>query len=368
MRILQVAPFVAPLDEGKELLGGAQVVVLDVARGLARTGHEVSLAAAEGSRITGVRVLSLGVHAGDLRAADLGVREGPRADDAAQHEAFLRVRTWLDAHADEIDVVHAHAYDAPAFDALRGAPRPVVHTLHLPPHDATVVRAAREATDARLATVSQANARAWRAQGVRVSDVIYNGVDVAAIPLGTQRGAHLVYAGRLSPEKGVEVALDVGERLGRGVLLVGGIYDNDYLARVVAPRVRIVRDLPIHEPIDGALYVGPRPRAEVIRLMGRAAVTMMPVRWDEPFGLVAVESLAAGTPVVAFRRGGVSEIIDERSGALVEPDDVDAFSRAVEGAIGRDPTACRARAELFALPRMIERYVALYASLPRRAN
>jgi glycosyltransferase involved in cell wall biosynthesis len=95
--------------------------------------------------------------------------------------------------------------------------------------------------------------------------------------------------------------------------------------------------------------------------LGEAAVTLMPVRWDEPFGLVAVESLATGTPVVAFRRGGLTEILDER--ALVAPDDVDAFASAAEEAVGRDPLACRMRAERFALPAMIDRYQALYASL-----
>jgi glycosyltransferase involved in cell wall biosynthesis len=361
MRILQVAPFVAPLIEGEQQLGGAQVIVLDLARGLARAGHDVTLAAADGSRISGVRALTLGVHAGELRPADLAVRTGPRGDDAAQRDAFRRLREWLDLHADEIDVVNAHAYDAPAFDAFQGAPRPVVHTLHLPPHDAVVVRAARDATDARLVTVSEANASAWRTAGVPVRDVIHNGVDVAAIPLSTHRGAHLIYAGRLSAEKGVEVALDVAERLGRGLLLVGSIYDPAYHARAIAPRVRSVPDVPDGGPITGAVYIGPRTRDQVIRLLGDAAVTLMPVRWEEPFGLVAVESLAAGTPVVAFRRGGLAEILDEH--ALVTPDDVAAFASAAEEAVGSDPLACRARAERFALPAMIDRYHALYASL-----
>lgn len=363
MRILQVAPFVAPLDEHRAPLGGAQVLVADLAMGLSALGHEVTLAAAMGSRLAGVRVAELGVHAGRMRAADLGPRDAARADDDAQRDAFARVRAWLDRHRDQIDVVHAHAYDAPAFDALRGSPRPVVHTLHLPPHDATVVRAARETSDARLVAVSQAGARSWRAAGVAVTDVIHNGIDIARIRLSSHRGSHLLCAGRLSPEKGVETAIEVARRLERGLVIVGGIYDQGYFDRAIAPHVRAVAALDPDAPVREPLYLGPRPRVEVHLLMGGAAATLMPIHWDEPFGLVAVESLAAGTPVVAYRRGALPEIIQGPTGALAPPEDVAAFARAVTAAIGSDPGACRAQAERFGLPPMVARYLEVYAAL-----
>ncbi|HKW78248.1 MAG TPA: glycosyltransferase, partial [Candidatus Limnocylindria bacterium] len=154
---------------------------------------------------------------------------------------------------------------------------------------------------------------------------------------------------------------DVAERLGRALLLVGGVYDAAYHARAVAPRVREAEAIGPGEPIRGAVHIGPRKREDIYALLGSAAATLMPVHWDEPFGLVAVESLAAGTPVVAFRRGGLAEIVDERSGALVDPDDVDAFAQAVTAVIGRDPAVCRARAMEFDLARMVARYEELYA-------
>lgn len=356
-----MAPFVAPIDDRREQIGGAQVVLLELTRALAARGHAVTLAAADGSHVDRVRVAALGIDAGALQPADL-LASGARRDEAAQRDAFARVRAWLDAHASEIDVVHAHAYDAPAFDALRGATRPVVHTLHLPPNDESVVAAARAARDATLVTVSEANARAWRDRGVKVDGVMHNGVDLARIPLSRDRGDHLLYAGRLSPEKGVEVALDTAERLGRGLVLVGGVYDEAYHPRAVAPRVRAVTALPQGQ-VRGALWLGRRPPVDVYALMGSAAATLMPVRWDEPFGLVGVESLAAGTPVVAYARGGLTEIIDDTVGALVPPDDLAAFAAATERVIGIDPLRCRARAERFDLPAMVERYEALYARL-----
>jgi glycosyltransferase involved in cell wall biosynthesis len=359
MRILEVAPFASPIDEQGAQLGGAQVVVADLARGLAARGHAVTLAAADGSSVRGVALAQLGIDSAELRRADLAPSDAPRADEAQQRAAFARVASWIGAHAAEIDVMHAHAYDAPAFEQLADAARPVVHTLHLPPLDTTVVRAARAATRSTLATVSQANARAWTEAGVPVSHVIPNGVDVGSIPFGSGGADYLLYAGRISPEKGVDAAIYAAEAVGRGLVLVGAAYDESYFARAIAPRVRAVDRLDPGDVLRGAVYLGPRPRTVVHRLMRDAAATLMPVRWDEPFGLVALESLATGTPVVAYRRGGLPEIIDTSCGELVTSDDADAFARAIGPAMAKDRQACRRRAEHFGLEAMLAAYEAL---------
>jgi UDP-glucose:tetrahydrobiopterin glucosyltransferase len=363
MRVLEVAPFAAPIDESRTELGGAQIIIQDVARGLAALGHTVMLAAAAGSHVDGVEMIDLGIDSSQMRRADLGRTEGARADDAEQRAAFARVRAWVDANAAEIDVIHAHAYDAPAFVSLTGAPRPVVHTLHLPPLDAEVVSAARAATDATCVTVSSANAEAWRRAGVPVRAVVPNGVDVSQIPFSRDRGDHLLYVGRISPEKGVATAIEIAERTRRGILLVGTVYDEAYFAKRVAPRVRAVPDTAPPRRVLGAIYIGPRTREEVYVLMGHAAATVLPVEWDEPFGLVAVESLATGTPVVAYRRGGLADVVDYTSGELVPPGDIDGFVGAVGRAVGKDPLECRRRAERFRLEAMVTGYEAVLAAL-----
>jgi glycosyltransferase involved in cell wall biosynthesis len=359
MRILEVAPFASPIDERRAQLGGAQVLIADLARSLAARGHEVTLAAAEGSYVSGVALAPLGVDSERLRRADLAPSDVPRSDEPLQRAAFARVGSWIGANAAGIDVAHAHAYDAPAFEELADAARPVVHTLHLPPLDATVVRAARAAARATLVTVSRANARAWTAAGVPVPHVIPNGVDTASIPFGSGGTGHLLYAGRISPEKGVDAAIEVAEAVGRGLVLVGAAYDESYFARLIAPRVRAVDHVEAGAPLRGAVYVGPQPRAVVHQLMRDAAATLMPVRWDEPFGLVALESLAAGTPVVAYRRGGLPEVIDISCGELVAPDDQEAFARAIGPAVAKDRRACRRRAERFRLEAMVAAYEGL---------
>jgi UDP-glucose:tetrahydrobiopterin glucosyltransferase len=356
VRILEVAPLVAPIDDRSEQIGGAQVLLADLAGGLAARGHRVTMAAARGSHVRGVELIDLGIDSSSLVPANLGGSAGARLDNAAQQRAFAAIRAWLDAHSEQIDVVHAHAYDAPAFELLADGPWPVVHTLHLPPEDPVVVAAARRASGARFVTVSRANATSWEAAGVRVDTVIYNGIDLAAVPFGPAGGRYLLYAGRISPEKGVVTALDTASRLGRDLLLVGGLYDRRYYEEDVRPLVRFAPTWQVGDAVQGAVFIGPRPRPAVFRIMGSAATLLMPVRWDEPFGLVALEALAAGTPVVAYARGGLPEIIDEHCGVLASANDADAFVRAVPRAWGLARTACRTRAESFPLATMLDRY------------
>ena len=345
MRPVIVAPFVSVIDDRSAQLGGAQAIVADLACGLAAAGHDVTLLAASGSHVEGVRVVDLGVDASRMVPATLHAATA-RRDDQAQRDAFGRARAWIDRSAHVVDVVHAHAYDAPAFELLVGIAPSLVHTLHLPPTDPTVVAAAKASTATHV-TVSRANADAWTAAGVRIDAVIPNGVDVRAVPLGRGEGGYLLVAGRISPEKGVDVAVRVARDAGMPLWIAGDRYGDHSVE------------------LEGARLLGPRPRSEVFRLMGAARALLMPVAWDEPFGLVAVEAMAAGTPVVAYRRGGLAEVVEDgRTGFLVAPGDERAFAAAIRRVASIDRAACRERAErLFSLERMVAAHAALYGRL-----
>jgi glycosyltransferase involved in cell wall biosynthesis len=157
----------------------------------------------------------------------------------------------------------------------------------------------------------------------------------------------------MSPEKAPEVAIRAARAAGRAIVLAGGVYDRDHFARQV-------------EPLLGpdARYLGALPRRTVYELMARAPAVLMPARWDEPFGLVAVEAQAAGAPVVAFARGGLPEIVvDGRTGALVAPDDEGAFAAAIARSERIDRRACRDNATRFTLGRMVEAHERLYSRL-----
>ena len=341
MRIAVLAPLVTPIAEPQ--VGGSQALLADVAAGLGGRGHDVRVFAASGSRIEGVTVVDTGVDPAGL-AESLFRPGGSNAPDPAPtsagpvREAFERAVALVGAWSP--DVVHVHAFDAPAVDASTPLRCPVVQVLHLPPTEdvAEALRAAgRRPRAPVVVTVSEWMRTAWNAVGV-ASVVIRNGVPVERIPWDPRPGGGgLLFAGRLSPEKGALEALEVARRARLGIRLVGPPYDAGYADRVA----RASRAVP------GASVEGPATRPRLWRLMAEARAVLCPVRWDEPFGMVAAEAQAAGTPVVGFWRGALPEVVDDGvTGALVAEGDLDAAAASAAEADRRfDRSACRRHAE-----------------------
>ena len=327
-----VAPLVTPLAEAE--LGGAQAFAADLARALGGRGHEVTVYCAEGSAVPGLRLATVPVPPAVTRAL---VMPGGRAPEPVPELRQAFAALYALVARDRPHAVTQHAFDAEALELAEALPMPVLHTLHLPPLVPAVVAAAR-ATRRRLATVSEAAAAAWAVAGVSAA-VIRNGVpDFDPGPLPVRPEAMI--AGRISPEKNTHVAVRLAERAGLRPRVVGVLYDADYAAE------------------HGLVSEGRLPRPELWRAMAGCAVTLMPVDWEEPFGLVAAESQVVGTPVVAFRRGGLAEVVDDGvGGRLVEPGDEDAFVDAIGAARALDRGAVRASARARLL---IERCAAEY--------
>lgn len=379
MRIALLAPLVSPI--APPFLGGAQALLYDLAAGLAARGHDVSLYAADGSRVPGVRSVPLGVDSTTLTPATFAPAPLGRArpdededewesDAMAPDEAlyrmtyaFLQAFRALDAHAGEYDLLHAHAYDRPAFTYTNMQPRPVVHTLHLPAVDAGIrdtLSLLRPASgggndDVRLVTVSRACAATY-SSFCSIDAVVYNGVDIDRIPFGAEHdaGGYLLYAGRMAPEKGVEDALEIAARSGKRLLLAGGVYDQGYFDERIAPSLDAAG--------SGVVYVGAVPRERLWELMAGAETVLAPARWEEPFSLVACEAQAAGAPVIAYARGGLREVVaDGETGWLLAPDDRDAAVDAVARIRTIDRRACRERIQQrFSLAAMLDNYQAFY--------
>jgi glycosyltransferase involved in cell wall biosynthesis len=159
---------------------------------------------------------------------------------------------------------------------------------------------------------------------------------VRDIPWSGAAGQGALFAGRLSAEKGAAEAIDIARAAGVPIDLYGDVYDARYTRERIDPR----RGWPGVSVHDGV------PRASLWQAMARAAVVLCPARWDEPFGLAAAEAQACGTPVVAFGRGGLQEVIvDGVTGFLVPPGDVPAAAEAVSKAAGIARQACRDHAE-----------------------
>jgi glycosyltransferase involved in cell wall biosynthesis len=236
------------------------------------------------------------------------------------------------------DVVHNHAFDAPAVRLATALHAPVVHTLHLPP-DAAVSDALRYAAQSEppptVATVSECQASAWR-RVVPVGAILPPYVPTRLIRWSPSAGDRAVFAGRLSPEKGAAEAIEIAQAAGIGIDVYGDSYDAEYTREQIDPRRA--------EPGVG-LHAGV-PRTALWKVMARAAVVLCPARWEEPFGMVAAEAQACGTPVVAFRRGALDEVIvDGLTGFLVAPDDINAAADAVRRTTELSRSECRDYAE-----------------------
>jgi UDP-glucose:tetrahydrobiopterin glucosyltransferase len=349
VRVAFVAPLVTAIAEPQ--LGGSQALLADLAAGLTVRGHEVDVFAASGSRIEGANVVDTGIDPSMLAATFFRASEDVRDFDIAR-DAFAHVYGLVRARA--YDVVHNHAFDVPAID-LGPDDVPVVHTLHLPPAPAI----AEAAADARarnprttVACVSEHGARTW---GVLtdVDVVLRNGVAVDRIPFSSEGGAGLLFAGRFSPEKGAAEAIEIALGARVPITVVGNAYDAAYARERIDP----FRDA------DGVTVVPALTRRDLWSLMAGSRAVLCPIGWDEPFGLVGAEAQAAGTPVIAFDRGAMREVIDDgRTGRLVA-----GVAGAVEavGTISElDRAACRAHAERdLDVSASLDAHEALYASL-----
>lgn len=325
MRVALVASLVSPLRTAEA--NGPHAVIADLARGLTARGHRTTIYAAAGSVADGCDVVEVPV---DPAATAAAVRVGhapPPGAVRALNRGFERLFDRL--RADVPDVVSQHAFDAAAFALADGLP--VVHTLHLPPEGNDVAAAVRRVRG-RLVTVSAHARHAWSDATGREVGVVRNGVR----DLDPVRGRVLplaLVAGRISPEKGTDTAIRVARRAGLAVLVAGDVYDRDFHATAVAPLLRTGE------------WLGPVPREVLFQLMARAAVLLMPVRWDEPFGLVAAEAQMAGCPVVGYRRGALPEVVAHgRGGWLVDPGNEQALLHAVRFARTLHRGAIRARA------------------------
>ena len=318
-----MAPLVTPLKAVPT--GGSQAFLADLARGLRRRGHEVLVYCAEPSDVPGVQLVQIPVEAG-LEAA-LVAMKGTTRSVPGMGPAFDRLYAELRRRG--ADVVSQHAFDAEAIELAAGLP--VLHSLHLPPIVPAVVLAAVR-SKGRFCAPSESARAGWAAAGLDQVEVVPNGVPDWE-PGALDSGPVALVAGRISPEKGVQIALAAAERCRLGRLVVGPVYDREYFESEIQPLLRPGELLP-------AL-----PRERLWRVMARSAVLLTPIDWEEPYGLAAAEAQMAGCPVAGYRRGALPEIVEEGvSGHLAEPGDFEGLVAATRAALLLNRAAVRASA------------------------
>ncbi|MBS9375559.1 glycosyltransferase [Rhodococcus sp. B50] len=334
--------------------GGLEAHVWHLAHALGKDGHEVTLFAAPGSDPTlpaeFLEVPSFEVS--ELARSDVSM---PPADGfLGDHHAYLSLMLDLAGpSADAFDVVHNHSLHYLPIAMARTLRAPLLCTLHTPPTPwLESAMAAPGGCPGTFVAVSRHTAAEWEHATPGPVAVVPNGVDLGAWPVGPG-GDDLIWFGRLVPEKGAHLAIEAARRAGYRLRLAGPISNREYFSEHVEPFLG-----------PGVTYLGHLSQPDLAAVVGSSAAALITPQWDEPYGLVVAESLACGTPVVAFARGGIPEVVDESSGCLVAPDDIDGLAAAVPRAVGLSRASARARAEARCSERtMVDAYVSLYREL-----
>ena len=347
MRIAQVAPLFE--DVPPSTYGGTERVVAALCDSLSAAGHDVTLFASGTSRTSAT-----------LEAAvESPLRQQMDAEEMANVAPHLHLRMLAEvaASAGEFDIIHSHVdlLSLPFAD-LAGAP--MVVTLHGRLDIDSVQRILPMYPDVAFVSISDHQRLPLEGTSIEWAATVPNGLDLDAYmaePRGT--GDYLAFVGRMCPEKRPDLAIEIARRTGWPLRLAAKIdpTDDEYFRDEVKPLLEA----------PGVEFVGELREAEKPAFYAGAAATLFPSDWPEPFGLVLIESLAAGTPVVALRRGAVPEIVEHGISGYV-CDDSQELTACVERATRLDPDACRARAANFSVERMCERYERVYTSVLQR--
>ncbi len=335
MRIAQVAPLYESVPP--KYYGGTERVVSNLTEELVRRGHEVTLFAS-GDSETAARLVA---------ATPRSLRLDKSCIDSVAHHILLIEQ--VAQRAREFDVIHYHI-DYLHFPLSRCRPHPHVTTLHGrldlpdlgPLYDEFCDMPVVSISNSQREPLPQAN---WQA-------TVYHGLPPDLLTFHPERGKYLAFVGRISPEKGADRAIEIAERVGMPLKVAAKVdnADKEYFDREVKPLFKssIVE------------FIGEISDAEKDEFLGNAHALLFPIGWPEPFGLVMIEAMACGTPVIAFRQGSVDEVMEEgRSGFVVSGIDeaVDAVARAAT----LDRADCRAVFERrFTAERMATDYLQVY--------
>jgi glycosyltransferase involved in cell wall biosynthesis len=338
MRIAQVAPLFESVPP--KYYGGTERVVSYLTEELVRQGHEVTLFAS-GDSVTKARLVA---------ACRRSLRLDKHCQDQLAHQILMLEKVFQ--RAGEFDVIHFHV-DYLHFPLSRREPITHVTTLHGRLDIPDIIPLYQEFRDMPVISISngQREPLAW----ANWQATVYHGIPVDMYRFRPESGSYFAFLGRISREKRVDRAIEIAKRVGMPLKIAAKVdrVDADYFETVVEPLLR-------HPLIE---FVGEIGEGEKEEFLGNAYALLFPIDWPEPFGLVMIEAMACGTPVIAYRNGAVPEVMEEgRTGFIVNEleDAVEAARRVPELSRKR----CREVFEhRFTATRMAQDYVRVYERL-----
>ena len=339
MKIAQVAPLFESVPP--QLYGGTERIVSYLTEELVRQGHEVTLFASGDSQ-TKAELVAISKTA--LRLSK------EHRNPVLEHLLMLE---RLRERCEDFDVIHFHT-DLLQFPFLRSLHQPCVTTLHGRLDEPGISPFYREFREAHLVAISRSQRRSLPTDG-NVS-IIHHGLPADLLPCTASAGKYLAFLGRVAPEKGAAEAIAIANAAGLPLKVAAKIdaVDVAYWEAAVKPLIESSPDVE---------YVGEINEHEKIEFLGNAMALLFPIDWPEPFGLVMIEAMSCGTPVVAYPMGSVPEVIEEaRSGFIVGSQD--AAVKALDEIPKLDRRGVRQCFDRrFTVQHMTERYVRLYEEL-----
>jgi glycosyltransferase involved in cell wall biosynthesis len=339
LTVLSIAYPFAPV--GPDAVGGAEQIATLIDDALVNAGHRSVVIASEKSRVAGILI--------PVRETSSTITDSTRDRVYCDHHEM--VQNALACF--DIDIVHMHGID---FDRYFPDTQLPVHvTLHLPPewYSTAGVHFLGSRTSFNFVSSSQRRRASFDSSS---DSVIENGIPVDEMPVGVPKSSYAFAMGRICYEKGFHLALDAARRAGIELKLAGRVFPFEthqgYFETHIKPRLDFDRRL-----------VGPLSGERKRRVLSAAKCLLVPSLVQETSSLVAMEALACGTPVIAFRAGALADIVEHGRTGFVVADEYE-MAAAIDAAAGIEPDVCRSAArERFSAKRMTEKYLNLYHNL-----
>lgn len=342
LRIGQIAPLNLPIPPPK--YGGTERIIYSLCEGLTKKGHEVILFGAGDSK-TKARLFPL------IPRSLWAIK---RKKEATPYFAYEMARIAKEAKRLKLDILHDHL--GPWALALYGQINiPILHTLHVPLNKDRAW--AYRKLKANLVSIS--NNQRKVAPNLNYVATIYNGIDVKNFPFSGFPKNHLLFAGELAKRKGILEAIKVAKVVRMKLIIAGRVpsreqkMDFQFFKTLIQPQFKN----------KNITYLGELSEKNLNRVYSHAKAVLFPIKWEEPFGLVMIESMASGTPVIAFRRGSVPEVIKNgKTGFIVR--NINEMAEAVKKIDRINRAECRRWVEeKFSVEKMIDDYERLFFKL-----
>ncbi len=284
------------------------------------------------------------------------------------HEHFRKIDDLID-----INIIHNHTVELPEFNIAQRLRIPVVNTVHISYKENTMDSLNKEGNF--YVAISESHKRELEKRGIHVSRVVYNGINVREIFFDEKKEDYLLSIGRITSDKGQDVAIKAAKKAGQKIVIAGLVQkkpaDQSYFRNEILPYIDLHVDFE-NAPSKGmetllatkkqVIYCGEVGKSKY-ELYKKAKALIFPIQWEEPFGLVMVEALASGTPVLAYNRGSVPEIVEHGKSGYVFDSNLEDLVQGIKEIDKISHYNCRKRAENFSNERMVESYANFFEEI-----